>query len=538
MLKTSRSISRYLALAVAIAVGAILSFTWYAANMENATSLKTQKQIAQYVTGDVFNTLGGKLTPMVYWQDAYDKTIKHWDQKWVAYQFGPYLDSMNINVSLLFDGAEHIKFFYQTGLPGQIQAKALSANRGLTSLVAAVQKTPKGKIPVLKSGVVDIDNVPFFAVAARITPETESKAVQAPATDIIAVFLLRATAKSYEALQASFGISNVRLADDSADRSNSASIPLKAADGVVVTRLWWKPERPGDQFFSILAPFILVILILLVLVQALVVQRWQALQRDLYRAESKASAAEAESKAKTAFLGVLSHELRTPLNAIIGFTELVQSQIFGPLGSSKYAEYLTLIHKGGRNMLRIVNDLLHIAQIEANGISLVAERTDLNALLETTVQSFGDMASQKGVTLTFEPSDGGVLAVHGGSDLESVFAHLIENAVKFSKNSGTVIVSLHRDAGFSVVEVRDDGIGIKPDDIEILGRPFVQVEGHLARRNGGLGLGLVIVKSLVALMGGRFDIASIPGQGTTVRVTLPTVSAVSVADTADVSKAA
>jgi two-component system cell cycle sensor histidine kinase PleC len=259
--------------------------------------------------------------------------------------------------------------------------------------------------------------------------------------------------------------------------------------------------------------------------QGFVVVRWQALQKRLYQAESMAEAAAEESRAKSAFLGVLSHELRTPLNAIIGFSELVYSQIFGPLGSPKYADYLSLILQGGKNMLRIVVDLLHIAELETDAVEIVSEPTNVIAMLERTIESLRPYAEEKNIAVRLSPNGQAAWSRYGGSDLVSIFAHLIENAIKFSKDGDVVSVDVAQEGGEVRITVRDQGIGIAEDNLEKLGRPFAQVEGHLSRNNGGLGVGLAIAKHLLKLMGGSFAIESELGKGAAVTARIPSTLA-------------
>lgn len=514
-----RSIILYLGIAVATAAGAIFATIWYAASNENSASLTSQEQIARFVTDDMLRDIGGKLNLMLYWQEAFEKTTIRPDKVWYEWEFGAYQEPTGINASVMLDGAGHVRYLWQQNLTKPISTDSILASAEIQSLLTALYAAPRTQPPQIARGLVEIGGDAFFSVGGRITPENKEQLEQYRDKDTYVVYLMRANAQAYRALSDSFGITGVQIAPGPI--AGKVSIPLFDPAEKNRTNLWWTPDRPGDAFLDSVLPFSLAVLGVLLMVQAVVVLRWQSMQRRLYRAESAAEAAQAESRAKTAFLGVLSHELRTPLNAIIGFSEMLQTQLFGPLGSPKYAEYLSFIHRGGNNMLRTVNDLLHIAEIEAGTMELVPEPTDIEETLRGTIAGLQELAARKNIDVMLHTDGPPSWCRYGGRDLNAVFGHLIENGIKFCNEGGAVSVAIARSGGDIAIIVRDTGIGIKDADLERLGLPFSQIEGHLVRRNGGLGVGLAIAKSLIGLMGGRFTIESRFGAGTTVTVTLP-----------------
>jgi signal transduction histidine kinase len=519
------SILVYLGAAVAITAAAFLAFTWYAASRENVSSLKSQQDIGQFVTDDLFGDLSGKLNLMLYYQEAFDKSVIRRDKKWVEWNFGAYQDSTGINASIMFDKTGTITQLYQHALPKPLTTQAILASAQMANLLTAMRAAPRDQPPKLPRGIVIIAGSTYFAVGGRITPEDKTQLTKYTDKDTYVVFLIHADAQRYQALSTTFGISGIEIALGPV--AGKAFIPLFDAAQHNVTNLWWTPDRPGDDFLRIVWPLSLLVLAGLVIAQGFVVVRWQALQKRLYQVESMAEAAAEESRAKSAFLGVLSHELRTPLNAIIGFSEMVYSQVFGPLGSPKYADCVSLILQGGKNMLRIVVDLLHIAELETNAVEIASEPTDVIAMLKKTIESLRAQTKEKNVSVILlsngqaDWSGQAAWSRYGGSDLISIFTHLIENAIKFSKNGDEVRVNVAHEGAEVIITVSDQGIGISEDNLEKLGRAFTQVEGHLSRNNGGLGVGLAIAKHLLKLMGGSFAIESELGKGAVVTVRIP-----------------
>ena len=230
--------------------------------------------------------------------------------------------------------------------------------------------------------------------------------------------------------------------------------------------------------------------------------------------------AEAANRAKSEFLANISHELRTPLNAVIGFSEVMQQSLFGPLGHPKYQEYARDILASGNFLLEVINDILDMSKIEAGRMSLDVGRVDLADIVADSMKVVSQAAAERNITL----------ARHGPQHLpleadrralKQVFLNLLSNAVKFTRDGGSVDVHLSRARGYVKIAIRDTGIGIAEADIAKLGRPFEQVENQFSKSYQGSGLGLAISRALVELHGGTLRITSREGQGTTVACMLP-----------------
>jgi two-component system, cell cycle sensor histidine kinase PleC len=236
-------------------------------------------------------------------------------------------------------------------------------------------------------------------------------------------------------------------------------------------------------------------------------------------AEEKTRALEA-SQAKSEFLANMSHELRTPLNAIIGFSEIMESGMFGPLGAEKYLEYCRDIHESGQYLLDVINDILDMSKIEAGRIRLELEDTDLNRILADAMRIVTARAQEKKLALNTEITPDIRLRVDRRA-VKQILLNLLSNAVKFTPEGGRITVRGHIADEAVMIAIEDTGIGIPADALKNLGRPFEQVESQFTKSHQGSGLGLAIAKSLVELHGGAMRIRSTLGVGTIVGVRLP-----------------
>ena len=242
---------------------------------------------------------------------------------------------------------------------------------------------------------------------------------------------------------------------------------------------------------------------------------------DITERKKAEERAEIANRAKSEFLANMSHELRTPLNAIIGFAEVMESEIMGPLGRDCYIDYSRDIKTSGMHLLEIIGDILDLSKIESGKIDLQESIVELPRIVTTCLKLINERAKEAGVTLANNiPSDPPPIRVDERK-LKQILINLLSNAVKFTPSGGVVTLSASTDTNGVAITVADTGIGIAPADIARALTPFMQVENSLSRRFEGTGLGLPLADSLTRLHGGTLTLASDLGQGTTVTITLP-----------------
>ncbi|MGB8843106.1 MAG: HAMP domain-containing sensor histidine kinase [Aliidongia sp.] len=238
---------------------------------------------------------------------------------------------------------------------------------------------------------------------------------------------------------------------------------------------------------------------------------------------------ELASKAKSDFLTTMSHELRTPLNAIIGFSQVMLAGLFGPLEPARYHEYCGDIHTSANHLLSLINDILDTAKIEAGKYELTEQPVDLPDIIETAARLMRCRAAEKGIdfSLALMPVPS-ILADERA--LRQILLNLLSNAIKFTPDGGAVSVSTaYSESGAVMVEVRDTGIGIPPEDLATVFDQFSRAGNAHLSPEIGTGLGLPIVRGLMALHGGDLRIESEPGAGTTVTIEFPATRILAVA---------
>jgi two-component system cell cycle sensor histidine kinase PleC len=253
--------------------------------------------------------------------------------------------------------------------------------------------------------------------------------------------------------------------------------------------------------------------------QALEYQAQQLAELAQKYADEKSRAEEA-SQAKSEFLANMSHELRTPLNAIIGFSEIMESGMFGKLGSEKYYEYCTDIRDSGVYLLDVINDILDMAKIEAGRMPVNIEAVKLEDIVSDAMRVVSVRAGEKKLMCRTEICDDLTVRADRRA-IKQILLNLISNAVKFTPEGGQIAVRAKRSSASAFLVIEDSGIGIAKEALKKLGRPFEQVESQLTKTQAGSGLGLAIAKSLAELQGGRMRIRSIENVGTTVFLRLP-----------------
>ena len=230
--------------------------------------------------------------------------------------------------------------------------------------------------------------------------------------------------------------------------------------------------------------------------------------------------AEEASRSKSEFLANMSHELRTPLNAINGFSEVMQSELYGPLGNTKYKEYVDDIHASGRHLLELIDDILDMSRIEAGRMELLCERISLEKVIAESIRLAGSRNRKTAQRLMGNTqSTPPVFADQRAA--KQVILNLLSNAMKFTPEGGQITLTTDADLDSVSILITDTGPGIEPDRLRTLGSPFEMGEQSFSGPRQGSGLGLALSKSLMELQGGLLALVSRPGRGTIACATFP-----------------
>jgi signal transduction histidine kinase len=247
-----------------------------------------------------------------------------------------------------------------------------------------------------------------------------------------------------------------------------------------------------------------------------VLRKNDAERHELHLAKA---AAEEVSRTKSEFLASMSHELRTPLNAIIGFSDVMQKGMFGPI-PERYRHYSSDIFQSGNHLLDLINDILDLSKLEAGKLELHEEEFDLALAVRVSMHLVEPQAQKSKVQLINDIGHD-LPRVRGDNRRVRQVLNLLSNAVKFTPEDGHVRVSAANKKGGLAIYVQDTGIGIAAAQISKVLEPFTQIDSKLSRKHEGTGLGLPIAKRLVELHGGTLTIESELNVGTTVTVNLP-----------------
>ncbi|HOY35189.1 MAG TPA: PAS domain-containing protein [Piscinibacter sp.] len=241
-------------------------------------------------------------------------------------------------------------------------------------------------------------------------------------------------------------------------------------------------------------------------------------QRELDRVREAAAAAQAANRAKTDFLSRMSHELRTPLNAVLGFAQLLELDSNAPLNETQRRR-VELIREAGTHLLQMIGELLDLTRIESGQIVVTLAALPLAPLLADCVEFVRAQADAAGVVLHFDAEDSPWSARADATRLRQVVLNLLGNGIKYNRAGGSVRLRVRADRELVVLLVSDTGVGIAAADLPTLFEPFHR-GAHQHSAIEGAGIGLAVTRSLVELMGGRIDVVSVPGQGSTFSVTL------------------
>ena len=253
-------------------------------------------------------------------------------------------------------------------------------------------------------------------------------------------------------------------------------------------------------------------------------EREAALRAAVEAMELARNQAVQASEAKSQFLANMSHELRTPLNAILGFSEMISHQVLGPLGVARYGEYAGDINKSGQHLKSLVDRMLDLAEAESQRLVVARAPVAIGAVVKESVASLELFARRSGVRVTLREPDAWPVVEGDEAKLRQALVNLIHNAIKFTPNGGEVEISASARNGHFAIRIADNGMGMEPDMLDSVVRPFHRLKHAFDGEHQGAGLGLPFAKVVIELHGGSLKLSSAVGVGTTVLIELPAAS--------------
>ncbi len=263
----------------------------------------------------------------------------------------------------------------------------------------------------------------------------------------------------------------------------------------------------------------------LVTMTASVAEREHALRDAVSATENAKDEAVRANQAKSQFLSNMSHELRTPLNAIVGFSEMIGQQVLGPVGVARYADYARDIFGAGQHLLTLVERMLSLAEAEANRLVLKHERFRPGEQMYAALAQLKNFAAETGVNVVCDGLENWPDIAGDAAKLHQAFYNVVHNAIRFTSAGGSVTIRGARDGELFAIAIVDTGAGMDPELVETVTRPFHRLQSAFDGKHQGAGLGLPFAKVVIELHGGGLAIASKPGKGTAVTITLPLAQA-------------
>ncbi len=509
--------------ALLVLAGALGAMAWWARAVDELTAGGEQALISRTIDRRL-EQMTEDIVSATIWDDAWTRTVPRLDMAWIDTNFGEYYaEYMGHDRTVLFDAADGLRYASAGGVMTPI-ADATAFAGAVAPLLADIRAAEAG-LPadfgfagnVTRTRIVEAEGAVWLVVASTVTPENDLRTAAGRAP--IVVSARQIGADFLAGLQKDLGVASPRLLA-ATEVAATPVVPLKDGSGRTLGRMTWTPSQPGvDMILRMLPAFAVLLLIIVSAGGALAISVRRALGaldandarlartlEDLIKARDQAEAA---SVAKSQFLANISHEIRTPLNGVLGMAQIMAR---GELGDDQ-RERLQIIRDSGGALLRILNDVLDLAKIEAGKLEISREDVALPAVINAVCDTFRATADDKGLAfgVLVEPSAAGVWSLDA-MRVTQVLGNLLSNAIKFTAE-GHVSTRIWRSERGLEFAVMDTGPGIPEDRLAELFGKFNQLDASTTRQFGGTGLGLAICRELVELMDGELTVDSRVGQG-------------------------
>jgi len=524
---TLRYIHYSFAAVVVVSIALVAGITLFTSRSQDRISTEESVHLTKSVMAAITRRLADQTLDYAYWDQTVIKLAATVDLDWADKNIGIYMNkTFGITSSFVLDADNR-------PLYAMIEGKRRSSNplsvyqSGLEALVERARAGPRNRIPVPVTGFIKGGQTVHIA-SVSLLAHTEKPIV----TDSILIFTRALDPAALEKIAANYRLDGLRMATGN-EALLPAALPLNSPAGGTLGHLTWEPRTPGQDILRWLMPFVVAVFLAFAGIAYIFFRKTQLITTTLENniAEIQATqealreakeTAEHANKAKSEFLANMSHELRTPLNSVIGFSQVMEEEIFGSLGDSKYLEYVGAINVSGKHLLSLVNDILDISKIEAGEMELEETAVDVTEIFQASTKIVSQRAEQGGVFVDASIPGNTPFLLGDSLRLKQILLNLLSNAIKFTPPDGKVRVKAGLDE-FNAMKwwVADTGVGISPQDLRRVMMPFEQIRGGASYSHEGIGLGLYLTKSLTEVHGGTLKIESEIDKGTTATVRFP-----------------
>ena len=481
-----------------------------------------EENLVKLRLGRALEIIGEDLTTASTWNEAVDHMAVG-DDVWFDRFLGAFYEAQHSHLATLgYDSAGRLFRISKDGAPAGASSDDPFA-RAARPLVDQVRADAAGRDAStvamgavrLKSAFVRIDGTVYLLGVSTVVRHTADGPV--PAADpVVASF--KAFPAEITPLKTRFSLEDVQFQPGDAPTPHGmAGVEVRDGQGQLLGKVIWKPERPGYQILTQAGSLMLLLLAVMIVGGAVLLGRMVSDVRRLRASEAALSAAleraEAANAAKTRFLSNISHELRTPLNGVLGMAEVIGADLVTP----QQRDRLDILKASGQQQLRLIEELLDVVRLRDGAVTLETRPFRPENLLRRLASDYRGAAGAKGLKLKIEAAKGEWMgdAIH----VEKLLAALTDNAIRFTSKGGVTLRAIGGEG--LVLEVQDTGPGMAAAEVERLFEAFTQGDDSDTRSADGLGLGLTAAHGLAALMGGRIEVTSTPGQGSLFRVILP-----------------
>lgn len=512
-----------LLLLIAVAVCLSLGLTFWSALKQNEITEADNLSLARSAITTDQRTLVRIMNDYSVWDDAYEHLSLSVDPEWWISNLQSDLhDNFGIIFAALYDPRDRIVLHQDFSDTGQFDPgdfRILEIQEFLNSVRAgyAIDADTKTSFVKVKGRV--------YLITANVVQPFEAE--RKPDFDSVLyggtiLMFFRPIDETFTAgLAANFLLPGLHVEEKPHQHgflpfgAPELSIPLRAPSGKNLVYLNWTPEWPSRTILAFVVPPILLVIIGILVFAGYATRMLKRALTTIVHARDEAIEA---GRVKSSLLANVSHELRTPLNGIIGFSDLIMSS---ELELDEIRQYTRLINESGNHLNSVIEDVLSMTQIDAGTMQINESAFNLTECVRDCFNLLKLRAQLGDISLQLSPDIAQVSINADEAKLRQIVTNLVNNAIKFSPPNSIVSVDVAMADDHVEILVRDEGIGIHPDDIEKVLSPFGQVDSTLSRRYEGTGLGLPIAMSLIELHGGTLAIDSEPDLGTTMIVSLP-----------------